>query len=295
MESSPANILAESCKKATSSLASAMQALFQSRVNLEAQSDAPAPSGWNEDESLLVIVGGASNGFLLTISNCPGFVPEWFKSPDNEGKRKLKEFGAQCASMLQMGDPKRELLGVAFVGNVRTHMEEIEDVEEILRFRFEVSNDQNQTEMFVYWPIAAAESFVDESFITPKDRGEIEEIPAYGRSLLKVQVPLRVALANSRMPVEKVLEIGPGSIIQFEKRYDQPLLMEIDRRPIAVGNAVKVGDKFGFRVGSICKPRERFFAVQGKVSGPPIGSEDVESTIHHSNSPSEAKNPPAQP
>jgi flagellar motor switch protein FliN len=265
MKTNNPKILAETCKNATTSLATALQGIFERRLNVEGQTELPESDGWPENPSLMIIVGGEKDGFVLTISSSEGFSPTWVKTPDQQGRRKLNEFGAQCASILAIGGTPRSLLGIAYVQSVRKHMEEIEDVDEILRYQYTLSEGELKTSMSVYWPIAKAETFVDSTFIRPNDRGDIERLPAYGRSLLKVRVPLRVVLASSRLPVEKVMEIGPGSIIQFEKRFDQPLLMEIQRRPIALGNAVKVGDKFGFRVAAICKPRERFFAVQGHV------------------------------
>ena len=279
MESSNADLLAEACKNANSAFSTALSGLFKGRLSLEGQSESPESTGWIDDSALILIIGGAEDGCLITINYCDGLTPAWVKAPSENDKRKLKEFGVQCASILKIGNSTRKLLGVANVKNVRSHMEEVEEVEEILCYRYEISNDKQQTNMFVYWPLANAESFVDSNFITADYRGEVTEIPPYGRSLLKVQVPLRVALANAKMPVEKVLEIGQGSIIQFEKRYDQPLLMEVDERPIAVGNAVKVGDKFGFRIGSICKPKERFFAVQGNITSVTIKTDEVDATV----------------
>jgi len=85
-----------------------------------------------------------------------------------------------------------------------------------------------------------------------------EQLPAYARSLLRIQVPVMVTLAEKRQPLSRILNLGPGSIIQFDKSCEEPLLLEVAGRPIAQGEAVKVGEKFGLRITSMILPGERF-------------------------------------
>ena len=92
----------------------------------------------------------------------------------------------------------------------------------------------------------------------------LDRLPPYARSLLKIQVPVTVTLAATKQPVQRILELGPGAIIQFDKPCDEMLTLEVGNRPVAIGEAVKVGDKFGLRITSITLPGERFWAVQGK-------------------------------
>jgi flagellar motor switch/type III secretory pathway protein FliN len=88
-------------------------------------------------------------------------------------------------------------------------------------------------------------------------------LPPYIRSLLHVKVPVVVSLAESQRPLKKVLELGPGSILQFSKPCDEPLTLSVGNRDIAVGEAVKVGDKFGLRITSMVLPEEEFWALRG--------------------------------
>ena len=93
---------------------------------------------------------------------------------------------------------------------------------------------------------------------------ELDQLPTYARSLLKVQVPVSVKLAAKKQTVDEILKLGAGSIIQFDKSCDEMLEMQAGDHAIAEGEAVKVGDKFGLRVTSIILPDERFKAVRGK-------------------------------
>src|SRR4030095_16531737 len=82
----------------------------------------------------------------------------------------------------------------------------------------------------------------------------IRDLPNYTRSLLKIRVPLTVTLAQKKQAVGEILELGPGSIIQFEKSCEETLDLSVANLPIARGEAVKVGEKFGLRVTSLVLP-----------------------------------------
>ena len=91
----------------------------------------------------------------------------------------------------------------------------------------------------------------------------LELLPPYARSLLKIKVPIIVTLAETKQAVGKILELVPGAIIQFNKSCDEMLTLEAGGQAVALGEAVKVGDKFGLRVTSIKLPDERFAPVRG--------------------------------
>ena len=89
-------------------------------------------------------------------------------------------------------------------------------------------------------------------------RRGLESLPKYSQSLLKIRVPVSVQLAGKKEPVQVVIAMAPVSIIKFEKGCDQLLQMIVGEHLIAEGEAVKIGDKFGFRVTAMVMPRERF-------------------------------------
>ena len=93
-------------------------------------------------------------------------------------------------------------------------------------------------------------------------RTRLTELPNYTRSLLRIKVPVVVTLADKRQPLGRVVELGAGSIIQFDKSCDEMLEMSVGGHPVATGEAVKVGDKFGLRITSIILPDERFGTVK---------------------------------
>ena len=90
------------------------------------------------------------------------------------------------------------------------------------------------------------------------------DLPPYTRSLLRIKVPVIVTLAEKRQKLSRIVELGPGSIIQFDKSCEEMLELEVGSQAVASGEAVKVGDKFGLRITAMVLPDERFSPVTGK-------------------------------
>jgi flagellar motor switch protein FliN/FliY len=89
---------------------------------------------------------------------------------------------------------------------------------------------------------------------TANGDGPLAELPAHAGRLMKIRVPVRVTLASQRKPIQEIIELGPGSIVKFDKTCDEPLELFVGDQPIATGEVVKVGDKFGLRVGALLAP-----------------------------------------
>src|SRR5436190_7984333 len=90
----------------------------------------------------------------------------------------------------------------------------------------------------------------------------LRHLPAYSRSLLRIAVPVVVTLATTQRPVSSVLELAPGTILQFSKPCDDPLTLSVSGCEVAVGETVKVGEKFGLRITSMVLPAEKFEPVR---------------------------------
>jgi flagellar motor switch protein FliN len=82
---------------------------------------------------------------------------------------------------------------------------------------------------------------------------ELEGLSTFARSLLRIRVPLHVTLAAQRKSIHEIVELGPGSIVKFDKTCDEPLELSIGNQAIAQGEVVKVGDKFGLRISGLVK------------------------------------------
>jgi len=100
----------------------------------------------------------------------------------------------------------------------------------------------------------AASSPWPPSSSAPAGETELPDLPERARRLLRIQLPVRVTLAAQRKPIQEILELGPGSIVKFDKTCDEPLEFSVGNQTIARGEVVKVGDKFGLRIGALLLP-----------------------------------------
>jgi len=70
----------------------------------------------------------------------------------------------------------------------------------------------------------------------------------YAQSVMGIKTPVSVVLARKPVSVEEIINLVPGSMLTFDTHCDQPLVLEANGTPIATGETVKIGDKFGLRV-----------------------------------------------
>ena len=75
--------------------------------------------------------------------------------------------------------------------------------------------------------------------------------------LLDVPLDLSVELGRSRMTIQDLLGLGPGSVIELDKIAGEPLDILVNDRLVARGEAVVVNDKFGGRITDIVSQAER--------------------------------------
>lgn len=79
--------------------------------------------------------------------------------------------------------------------------------------------------------------------------------------ILKLRVPVIVRLGHRTMPVDDVLALGPGAIIELPKNAEKPLDLMVNNKAIGHGEAVKVGENFGLRVLQIGDAHQRVQAM----------------------------------
>lgn len=87
----------------------------------------------------------------------------------------------------------------------------------------------------------------------PADHGQSRRLEL----LLDVPLELSVELGRTRMSIQDLLNLSPGSVVELDKIAGEPLDILINDRLIARGEAVVVNDKFGVRITDIVSPSER--------------------------------------
>ncbi len=71
--------------------------------------------------------------------------------------------------------------------------------------------------------------------------------------LTSVEVDVTVRLAERRMSLANILDLGPGAMVVFPQRHDRPLELEIGGRTIGTGYAVESEHGLGFEIET-CRP-----------------------------------------
>ena len=69
--------------------------------------------------------------------------------------------------------------------------------------------------------------------------------------LLDLNVPVTVAVGKIDMSVQRVLQLGPGSVVKLDKSIDAPADLYIMDNKFASGNVVVVEGKFAVRITEI--------------------------------------------
>jgi len=236
--------------------------------------------------AILFTVG--DSGALVLVPESSGLLPSWYADPDPDDQGKLvglaRELGA--ALLPETHTPESlKALGVPNLSEVLTRGEVISG-SAMVPLELE-RGDGTRATVRLIWPIANPGAVIEEGGDEPKrkaqpepapekepggERGQHPEpsqpaarkLPQYTRSLLRIQLPVVVTLARKTQPLGRILELAPGSIIQFDKSCEEMLDLEVGGLSVATGEAVKVGDKFGLRVNSMILPEERFRRVQKK-------------------------------
>jgi flagellar motor switch protein FliN/FliY len=75
--------------------------------------------------------------------------------------------------------------------------------------------------------------------------------------LLDVPLEVSVELGRTRMTVQDLLQLAPGSVVELDKVAGEALDILVNGRLVARGEAVVVNDKFGVRITDIVSPQER--------------------------------------
>ncbi len=75
--------------------------------------------------------------------------------------------------------------------------------------------------------------------------------------LLDVPLTITIELGRTRMSIRKILEMGPGSIVEMERMLGEPVDLLVNDKVVAKGEVVVVDENFGIRIISLVTPEER--------------------------------------
>jgi flagellar motor switch protein FliN/FliY len=80
--------------------------------------------------------------------------------------------------------------------------------------------------------------------------------------LLDMTIPVTVTIGSTQIPIRRLLQLGPGSVVKLEKGVDVPMDLFMRDTKFATGNIVVVDGKFAVKIKQILglgelKPEEK--------------------------------------
>ena len=80
--------------------------------------------------------------------------------------------------------------------------------------------------------------------------------------LLDIPLNITIELGKTQMSIRRILEMGPGSVIEMDRFAGEPVDLLVNNKVIARGEIVVVDENFGIRVVSLVTPEERLKFLQ---------------------------------
>ena len=249
---------------------------------------------------LVVVMTVGSTAALVLLPEPSGFLPSWCADPDPTGQSKLTTLAQELGMILLPEEYASDDFRAAWVPNLAEALARAETADGAASLSLTLSLEDKSGLAYLIWPAAKpadvieveSEKTAEAASDTPEKQATSAEepdpapaversaatkpaaataehpairadiLPLYSRSLLRVKVPVVVTLAQKHQPLGRIIELGPGSIIQFDKSCEEMLDLDVGDHRVATGEAVKVGDKFGLRITSMILPEERFKPVR---------------------------------
>lgn len=284
--------LAENAEEAASAIGRA----FEGEFVLKAGESAPLGEAGPTGPGMVFAFKFGDEAMLALLPAAGGLVPDWAKTPDATGESKLNTLGQELSMLLVPDTLMADGFEGVWVEDLAAARQRSEPAADATTQSIEVARGEALGALVLAWPVAtpdaalkeggsagseatpaaepAAESGADAetqdpaeppsgprskvirwSAAQPKD---FRDLPPNALSALQVNVVLSVSLAAKKLPLRDVIELGPGSIITFDKGCDDSLEIKVGERSVALGEAVKIGERFGVRVQQMILPEEHF-------------------------------------
>ncbi len=75
--------------------------------------------------------------------------------------------------------------------------------------------------------------------------------------LFDLQLPVSIELGRTNMLIRDILQLGRGSVIEFDKLVSEPIDVIINGKKIAEGEVVVIDKHFGIRITQLIDQEER--------------------------------------
>jgi len=80
--------------------------------------------------------------------------------------------------------------------------------------------------------------------------------------LLDMTIPVTVTIGSTQIPIRRLLQLGPGSVVKLDKSVDAPMDLYLKDTKFATGSVVIVDGRFAVKIKQILglselKPEEK--------------------------------------
>jgi flagellar motor switch protein FliN/FliY len=75
--------------------------------------------------------------------------------------------------------------------------------------------------------------------------------------ILDIPLEISVRLGRARMPIQELMSLSPGSVIDLDKLSGEPLDILLNGKLVARGEAVVVNERYGVRLVEIISASDR--------------------------------------
>jgi flagellar motor switch protein FliN/FliY len=252
-------------------------------ARLGAFAPAARPADW-AGPGLVVTLTVDDAAVVVVIAEMSGLVPSWTARPDITGQGKLSALAQELGKLALPEDLAPHDVCAGRVSHIDQAIEAAGLSSTAASIALTLTADAKQGTAKIVWPVEKPDAIFAadgqpraEKASSPGAFAHLPKtpnpstsapaaaahgFPPYLQSLLQIQVPVSVTLVSKRQPLQRILELGPGSILPFDKLCTEELSLDVAGQSIAEGEAVKVGDKFGLRLTSLVLPSERLGAIQ---------------------------------
>ena len=113
-------------------------------------------------------------------------------------------------------------------------------------FAIEIGPESSSPAMLVAFDEAVEEQPADEARVRrpPESLGGVER-------LMDVELPVGVRFGKARMPLEKVLELKAGSLLELDRANDEPVDLTVNGAVVARGELMAVDGRYAVKITEI--------------------------------------------
>lgn len=294
-----AAVVRAACEKNADEAAGSFSRTFESTISVtvggEGRFEADPSAAGFDGPGLLVLLKFGAVGVVGVFPESSGLLPAWYADANATTQSKLTTLAQELSMLLMPEEFMADDFKAAKVPHLAAALEQAGVATGAGLVPLSISAGEQTATFSLVWPCptpdklytaTAAKTPVPDLEPTPaipptRRSGfapfapgatlasveDLRQLPSYTRSLLRIKVPVMVTLASKKQSIHQIVELGAGSIIKFDKSCEEMLELEVGGLPIALGEAVKVGDKFGLRINSMILPGERFEKLHPKRRG----------------------------